>query len=325
MFARILVPLDGSKFAESALPMAAAISRGTGATVELVSAYDPVPPPVGGAEVGADLAVPVHADVLAATPATAGELRETVRAERAKYLEDASRRVRAATGHDVEAELLDGRADQAIMERVASSGADLVVMATHGRGPVERAWLGSVADHLIRALRVPVLLVRPVDEEPGDLTVAPPVRRVVVSLDGSRLAEAAVEPAGRLAAAVDAPVVLLRVVGGHMELGSSYIPHAAQEQHEQLEAERSKATDYLRSVAEDLAGRGVTVGDVEVVAGPAVRSILESVDPDGSDLIAMATHGRGGLRRMVLGSVTDKVVRAATGPVLVVRPGADAA
>lgn len=320
MFARILVPLDGSKFAECALPLAGALSRATGAALELVSAHDPVPPTMAGADAATDLAVPVHADILGAAPDTAGEVYETARAERTNYLQDVAHRMREGTGVEAETALLDGRADQAIMDRVESSGADLVVMATHGRGPVERAWLGSVADHLVRALRVPVLLVRPVNAQPTDLTVPPTPRRVVVSLDGSKLAETALEPAADLATALGLPMVLLRVIGGHMELGSAYIPHAAKEHKEQLEEERAEATAYLRTVADDLAGHDVTLADVEVVAGSAAHAILDSVNPEGGDVIAMATHGRGGLRRLVLGSVTDKVVRAATGPVLVVRP-----
>jgi nucleotide-binding universal stress UspA family protein len=320
MFARILVPLDGSKFAESALPLASAISRATGAALELVTAHDPVPPPMGGADTATDLAVPIHADALGAVPGAAGELHETARAERTSYLNDIARRLREGAGAEAEVTLLDGRADQAIMDRVEASGADLVVMATHGRGAMERAWLGSVADHLVRALRVPVLLVRPTDDQPAGLTVSPTPNRVVVSLDGSELAEAALEPAADLATALGVPLVLLRAVGGHMELGSAYIPHAAQEHKEHMEEERAEATAYLRTVADRLAGHDATIADVEVVAGSAVHAILDSVDPAGGDVIAMATHGRGGLRRLVLGSVTDKVVRGATGPVLVVRP-----
>jgi nucleotide-binding universal stress UspA family protein len=321
MFARILVPLDGSTFAESALPLAGAIARRTGATLDLVSAYDPVPPPAGVADTATDMAVPVHADALSAVPATAGDVRERVRAERTAYLHDTSRRVRDDTGRDAEVGLLDGRADQAILARVESSGADLVVMATHGRGPMERAWLGSVADHLVRALHVPVLLVRPPNAQSADLALPPSPQRVVATLDGSDMAEAVLDPAADLAEALEVPMVLLRAIGTHVDLGSTYLPHAAREHQEHLEEERAEATEYLRGIAADLESRGRAPAEVKVVAGAAVRGILDSVDPDGADVIAMATHGRGGLRRLVLGSVTDKVVRSALGPVLVVRPG----
>jgi nucleotide-binding universal stress UspA family protein len=320
MFARVLVPLDGSSFAESALPLATAVSRAAGASLDIVSAYDPLPPPSAGPEEAAGLTVPAHVDTLGAIPVTAGEMRESLRDERTTYLRDIERRVREVGGVDAEVALMEGRADRAIIERAESTGADLVVMATHGRGAVERAWLGSVADRVVRELTVPILLIRPVDEEAIELSPPPVVSRVVVTLDGSHLAEAVVEPAVSLAAALGVPVALLRVVGTRVDIGSTYIPHAAQEYSDHLEADREEATAYLRGMAERLAGRDVVVADTILAHGPAARGILDSVDVDGGDIIAMATHGRGGLRRLVLGSVSDKVVRAAVGPVLLVRP-----
>lgn len=321
MYSRIVVPLDGSKFAEAALPYAAAVQKGTGAALALVSSHDPIPPAVAGPEEAADMGVPVRVDTMAAAPATSGKMRESLREERTTYLRETARRLREATGVDAEVSLLEGRADRAIMDRVGSAGADLVVMASHGRGAMERAWMGSVADRLIRGLHVPVLVVRPESEERPDPTAAPELAEVLVPLDGSELSEAALDPAAALAGALEVPLVLLRVVGSRMELGSTYIPHAAKEYREQVAAERREAESYLDDVSQRLAGREVQVAGTEVVEGPAARSILDRAVATGPAVIAMATHGRGGLRRMVLGSVTDKVVRAAVGPVLAVRPG----
>jgi nucleotide-binding universal stress UspA family protein len=320
MFTRVLVPLDGSKFAEAALPLAAAVSRSSSAALELVSAFEPIPPPpVSGAE-GLAMAVPVQADALGALPVTAGEIEETLRDERTTYLRESARRLREHSGVEAEVALLHGRADRAILERVKSSGADLVVLATHGRGPMERAWLGSVADRLVRQLDVPILMVRPVEGEPPDPVVPSEVRRVVVTLDGSRLAEAVLEPAVKLAGALGVPVVLLRAIGAHGGIESTYLPHAAEAYREQIRGERQEATGYLDEVAGRLEGLGAEVAERRVEEGSAARSILQAADPAGADVIAMATHGRGGLRRLVLGSVSDKVVRAALGPVLLVRP-----
>lgn len=323
MLARVLVPLDGSSFAESALPLAAAVSRAGGAPLELVSAYDPVAPPIGGFEDAAGMGVPVHVDTMGAVPATSAEMRERLRDERTTYLRDVAKRLRESVGIDAEVSLLEGRADRAIIERVESSGADLVVMATHGRGAVQRAWLGSVADRLVRELRQPVLLIRPLDEENGDLWAPTTVARVVVTLDGSKLAESVLEPATTLARALDIPVTLMRAVGASIDIGSTYIPHAAQEYSEHIEAEQEEATSYLNGVSERLAARGVSVTETRVVHGRAAHAILDNIDTDGTEIVAMATHGRGGLRRLVLGSVSDKVVRAAIGPVLLVRPDED--
>jgi nucleotide-binding universal stress UspA family protein len=323
MFKRMLVPLDGSQFAESALPLAAAVSRGSGAAVELVSAYDPLPPPLAAGEDAAGLTVPVRPDALGAVPITTGEMRESLREERTTYLHDTARRLRAGTGVEADVLLLEGRADRAIQARVDETGADLVVMATHGRGPVERAWLGSVADRLVRDMPVPILLVRPVDGETVDLATPATVGQVVVALDGSELAEAVLDPALALSTALSAPLALVRVVGTRLEIGSPYIPHAAQAHREQILAEREEAELYLEQVRDGLAGRGADVVSVETPEGPAARSILGVADAARSDVVAMATHGRGGLRRLVLGSVSDKVVRSAVGPVLVVRPEAE--
>jgi nucleotide-binding universal stress UspA family protein len=323
MLSRILVPLDGSQFAETALPLAAALSRGSGAAVELVSAYDPLPPPGAGPAEAAALGVPVHADALGAVPMTTAALSESLRDERTTYLREAARRLREATEVDAEVVLVEGRADHAIRARVEASGPDLVVMATHGRGPMERAWLGSVADRLVRDLHLPILLVRPIEGERVDLTVPLALDRVIVTLDGSELAEAVLDPALELAEALGLPVVLKRVIGVRMELESTYIPHAAQAYQEHVEQERTEAREYLAKVGEGLRSRGATIAALDVDQGPAARTILDTVDPDGRDVLAMATHGRGGLRRMILGSVSDKVVRASVGPVLLVRPGGD--
>jgi nucleotide-binding universal stress UspA family protein len=320
MLSRIVVPLDGSAFAETALPLAAALSRASGAATELVSAYDPLPPPSAGPAEAAALGVPVHADALGAVPITTAELSESLRDERTMYLRDAARRLREATEVDAEVVLVEGRADHAIRARVEASGADLVVMATHGRGALERAWLGSVADRLVRELHMPILLVRPIEGERVDLSVPIALNRMVVTLDGSKLAEGVLDTALELAEALGLPMVLKRVIGVRMDLESPYIPHAAHAYHDQVERERTEAREYLAQLAEDLRSRGATIAALDVDQGPAARTILDTLDPDGRDLLAMATHGRGGLRRMILGSVSDKVVRAAVGPVLLVRP-----
>jgi nucleotide-binding universal stress UspA family protein len=320
MYKRVLVPLDGSEFAESALPLAAAVSRGSGATLELVSAYDPLPPPLATGEDASGLTVPVRPDALGAVPITTGEMRESLREERTTYLHDAARRLRDGTGVEADVILLEGRADRAIKARANETGADLVVMATHGRGPVERAWLGSVADRLVRDMPVPILLVRPVDGEAVDLATPATVGQVVVALDGSELAEAVLDPALALSTALSAPMALVRVVGTRLDIGSPYIPHAAQAHREHVAEEREDAEGYLERVRDGLAGKGADIVSVETPEGPAARSIIGVADAARNDVVAMATHGRGGLRRLVLGSVSDKVVRSAAGPVLVVRP-----
>lgn len=311
MIGRILVPLDSSDFAESALPLATAIARGAGATVELVSVVDVIATPMAGLA----QAVPL-------------DLEDTVRRDRAAYLDDVADRVRSATGGEVETAVVDGEASHALADRAADGTIDLVVMSTHGRGTVERAWLGSVADRLVRRLDVPLILVRPeaTEEEPaaeaqGSIPAgSAQVRRILVTLDGSDLAEAVLEPAQAVARALGAPLSLLRVAGVRMYVGSPYLPQGAEEYQSQLEAERTEAEEYLRAVAARLEEGGAEVEGHEVLQGPAAMTILEAAEAETEGLIAIATHGRGGFQRLVLGSVSDKVLRGSNLPVLLVRP-----
>lgn len=327
MFRRIVVPLDGSDFSLTALPHALALAAGSDTVLDLVSSIDSTatmsamgyggPGIMGGeAGVGAPIAI----------PAATAELLEAERSGREKALRETAERLRGHASATVEWTVLDGEPSDAVAAHVDATDAELVVMSTHGRGTIERAWLGSVADRLVRHLAVPVLLVRPSDEATRDGSgdpapgSAPAIHRVLVPLDGSPLSEAALDPAIRLARVAGASVRLLRVTGVHLMIGSPYIPHAAQEHQVHFEAARREAWQYLEGVAERLAADGVDVAGIDVRDGAAAATILDAAR-ESADLIAMATHGRGGLRRLFLGSVSDKVLRGASLPVLLVRPG----
>jgi nucleotide-binding universal stress UspA family protein len=154
-------------------------------------------------------------------------------------------------------------------------------------------------------VEIPVLLVRPHEPAPGVLPEPLVEEEVVVPLDGSALAEQALGPALGLARLLEAGCTLLRVVES---AGSP--PKAV----------REEARAYLEDVAGRLRGQGLSVRPRVVVAPHAAEAIIEQAR--GGGLIALATHGRGGLGRMLLGSVADKVIRGASVPVLVYRPGA---
>ena len=222
--------------------------------------------------------------------------------------------------------LLEGDVAESIRKRTAEVGADLVVMSTHGYGPFTRFWLGSTADELVRGpLAAPLVVVRPQEGELV-LNAPPPLARVLLPLDGSKLAEQMVEPAARMAQTAGARLMLLRVIKpllptavpvegqtfGHMVEGLLT-------QTEQLQEKiRTEAQDYLTGIAEPLRGRGSRV-DVFVEADEVpTAAILRHTHPD--DVVALATHGYRGLSRLFLGSVADKVVRAAHVPVMVWRP-----
>lgn len=321
MFRHIIVPLDGSDFSRTALPYAVSLAAAADAEVEVVSSVEPLAL-FGGAGYAVDFTAGVGGYGSAMEGPAAAELVEATRSGREKDLRSTAEEIRAAGVATVRWSLLDGEPSEMVGAHVEESGADLVVASTHGRGGLERAWLGSVTDRLVRRLTVPVLLVRP-DEEGAegdpDLARRPALQRVLVPLDGSRLAEAALEPARRLARTTGASMILLRITEPAWDVGSPYLPRIQEQQAQHMDEQRREAGRYLEGVADTLRADGIEVFDIETREGPPSSTIL-SVARERADLVVMATHGRGGLRRWLLGSVSDKVIRGGTLPVLLVRP-----
>ncbi len=202
-----------------------------------------------------------------------------------------------------------------ILGRIRVCGADLVVMTTHGRGPVSRFFLGSVADGLLRKAPVPLLLVRPREPAP-ELIPEPAMQRLLIPLDGSALAEQVLEPALELARLTDGRCTLVRVVEIHSGLPDS--PPGSPGPPGEVHVEEAQA--YLKSVAGRFGDQGLPIRTCVVVGRSIPETVLEQARVQGSDLIALATHGRGGIRRLLLGSVADQVIQGATTPVLVYRP-----
>jgi nucleotide-binding universal stress UspA family protein len=209
----------------------------------------------------------------------------------------------------------------AALERYAKRhAASLFVMTSHGRGGFSRAWIGNVADSIIRGTGVPVLIVRPEDARVTIRTF----RNLIVAVDGSALAERVIPIAMSVAAETGARLTLVRVITIRFAVARpTPIAHV---DTRDLQAQRDEAERYLA----DLRGRIVADGliiETKVVdepvtilpdVGPA-RALLKLGDSSGADLIALSTHGRGGFRRWILGSVADKIVRGASIATLVVR------
>lgn len=301
----VLVPLDGSDFAREALPAAEHLARRDGARLRLVSVHPGLPPGPGGT-----------------VPEALARANREERASRREALEELAGELRGR-GLDADAEVLSGPVVEELARR-AGEAADLVVMATHGRGPLSRLWLGSVADGLVRSSPVPVLLVRPRDDGEGAAPGAGGFRRVLVPLDGSGLARRAVEPASRLLERPDGVLTLLRVVvpvtlSG---LGPADVPSGVDVSA--TEAMEEQAEERLDATARELRAQLDLEVESRLVRHPhPAEAVLRAVSETGADAAALATHGRGGLQRVLLGSVADKVVRGTRTPVLVVRPAAD--
>jgi nucleotide-binding universal stress UspA family protein len=289
---RIVLALDGSALARRALPYAAALAGRAGARLLLVRAA---------------MAHPFFQDDLAAAQAAAiGEAEAD--------LEAAAKELRA-DGLHVETRVCYGPAAPTIVEEARLSRADLIALSTHGRGGLGRWVYGSVADRVLREAETPVLVVPPA------ASVAWPSEgevRILVPVDGSALAEEVLAPAAALAAALDGTLVLVRVVEpfyyGYL-YGQPYPVVPETEVGELLKA----AEADLDALARRLRAEGHRVA-TRAEVGPAAQTIARIAAEVGADAIAMATHGRGGLARLVMGSVATGLLQRADMPVLLVRP-----
>ncbi|HYT93309.1 MAG TPA: universal stress protein [Gemmataceae bacterium] len=311
MYRSILVPLDGSTFGEQALPLAIAVARRAGAALHLLHVHTPL------ASVYAEGAFFIDE-----------ALERDLKVRQQTYLESVTKRVKDVCAIPIHPTLVEGAIEPSIRSAAVGAAADLVVMTTHGRGPLARLWLGSVADALVRDLPVPLLLVRP-GEGAIDFAQEPPLKHLLLPLDGEPLAEQMIEPAVALGSLSDADYTLLRVIRPIVPLAYPFseghtLGQVAQSMINQIDEfqnqVRKEATDYLERVAAGLRQRSLRVQTrVAVETQPAV-AILSEAKPPAIDMIAVETHGRRGLKRLFLGSVADKVVRGAAVPVLVQRP-----
>jgi nucleotide-binding universal stress UspA family protein len=302
MYRSLLVPLDGSAFAEHALPLALAIARRSGASVKLVRAHA--------------LLSLMYADGM--SPFSFEAEAKMMEEERA-YLDEVAKRLAAVSPLAVTSTFLEGSViAETLQGHAATSGVDLVVMTTHGRGPLSRFWLGSVADEMLRRVTTPILLVRP-QEKAVDLAAEPVLRHVLIPLDGSALAEQVLGPAAALGSPMQAEYTLLRVYGPEIDLvlpAYAALGGFGPDTEQQL---RLQAQEYVQQVAERLKGQGFKVQAQVVLGQHPASAILDTAQRLAVDLIALETHGRRGLPRLFLGSVADKVIRGASTPVLVHR------
>ncbi len=314
MFERILIPLDGSARAARAIPVAARIARVTGGSLVLLTV---VPP----------------AEALA-WPEVALYPPEAQAKERERAALELSRVANSAPLRGIQAvqEVLQGSPAATILDVVQERQIDLVVMCSHGRTGIVRWALGSVAQKVARLSPVPVLILRNgaselIDEQPR---IRP--MRVMIALDGSVLAEQALQPAAELSAALSAPfpgaLHLVRVLPfpNEFEYGQDDALAKARQQDVQ------EAQTYLRDLQTRLLKEWpdmyiMTSLAMSMDIAQTLLSIAETGEGEGmnaitstSDLVALATHGRSGPARWVMGSVTERILGATDLPLLIIRP-----
>jgi nucleotide-binding universal stress UspA family protein len=307
MYRSILVPLDGSRLAEWALPAAISIARRQSAQLELIM-IEQVKPVAAG---------------FAATDSEADARREP-KNDALGYLTRIAERVRAVCSLSVKLSVQRDRVGIAneIVHYAYDNGTDLIVMATHGAGLFKRFWLGSVADAVIRRSRIATLLVRPRADAEVDLKVEPQFRNILVPLDGSSDAEDIIDHAIAVGG-TDAHYTLFHSLPLMPVYSSEFAVVAAAGTDEEIRrAQHEAAQVMLDGVTERIGHRvsGIRVATVVSNDDFAAGAVLGYAERNPTDLIALTTHGHGAAVRLMLGSVADKVTRGAEVPVLLYRP-----
>ncbi|MEE8369386.1 MAG: universal stress protein [Dehalococcoidia bacterium] len=280
MVERILVPLDGSELAETVLPYVRRLAISTGAGVRLVTI-------VKG---------------------------ESNREQASSYLRSRQDRLGLEAIETSVTASGDGEAE-AILSEAESWNADLIAMSTHGRSGAMRWVYGSVADKVIHATTRPLLLVRSRPEEPIPEEVQ--IDRVLVPLDGSDLSLGVLPYVEELAKALGASLVLFGAVTPPqtytgVEIGAMPATGLIDEMMAQNQ-------QSLTALAKEIEERGVKTRTM-VTTGYPVSEIVRAAQEVEAGLIAVATHGRSGVNRWIMGSVADGVVRRSSLPCLIVRP-----
>lgn len=297
----IVVPLDGSDEAEQVIPFAEAL-RGADGTLIFFQVVYPSGPARG-----------LFGDVELTMEDVIQQEREAAKAR----LSEIADRWSDVLGAKPEVESYAGDTVEAIEAFAKERGATLLAIASSGRNALSRLAFGSVADTLIRSTPVPMLIIHP-----GKLVDAPTTpqrfQRILVPLDGSETAEAALPEVKRLATNNDLPVVLIQVVNPSLEfsmVGQGLAPITA-ELYNEVES------DFTARANEDLDRAAAQLGDLKagigkaVLEGGTVDAIAHYVQP--GDLIVMTSHGRTGFRRMLLGSVAKKIIDDRVAPVVLV-------
>ena len=299
----IMVPLDGSPLAETALPAAVALAHATGRGLLLLGVAVP-PARLGG------LGWPPAA-LITPVPWWPLEL-----ADYEGYLAGVAARLQPR-GLPVEILLRQGDPTTEILAEVADYPAlHTIAMATHGRSGVARTVLGSVAERVLQAAAVPVLLVR--GGSPPAAATPPAYQRILVPLDGSPFAAQALDTATDLAGRTGATLLLLAVLPPLQTLSFAEAGLRPYWSEAARIAAADSATLALTTTAVRLESQGLAVRTLLRHGSPAAEIVRCATD-EAADLIVLATHGRSGLPRLWLGSVALGVIRSAAQPVLAVR------
>lgn len=293
---RILLATDGSSEAERALGMAATLSQRLGAELDVVS-VEPMPDPLSWPE----------ARIM--SPELRGDIRERAEDAARELLEDQAEKLEEMGLEVAGVHAVAGRPDTEIVRVAEEIGAGLVVLGSTGMGPVRRAVMGSVSFSVVHHSHGSVLVVRAEGHLPGPILLA---------VDGSEQARAAAEAAAEISASTGSGLHLVFVMPTAEHLyGHHYYTRELQESiRKQAEGDVRKFLDDQVGWLEDHGGK---VDDTHIAVGRPDAEIVKLAEELGVVLTIVGSRGLGGVRRALMGSVSDSVVRHAHSPVLVVR------
>lgn len=294
MVKHLLVPLDGSLLAEAALPMAEFLASHMGATLTLVHVIEPGAPAT------------VHGQ---------RHLHEESKAQ--AYLDEIAKRL--MTGINVDTHVHSGSKTSIASSIVAHEGElapDLIIMCAHGSGGIRDVLMGSVAQQVVAAGEVPVLVIKPSEErvEPFQL------QHILVPVDGQEEHEAGLDQAVELARATQAALMLLLVLpttgtlSARQRAAARLMP-AATEQI--LELLREQVELYLNGKVADLTAQGFEVSS-RIAEGDPTDIIQRVIAQTAPDLVVMATHGKTGMTAYGESSVATQVFAHLKVPMLLV-------
>jgi nucleotide-binding universal stress UspA family protein len=285
----MLVPLDGSNTAEKVLPYARYLVGKFKIPVQLLSVVD-----IG--------------EVVTHMASGKARFLETLIEDAVRSSENYLRVVaKTFSGAEVTCTVEKGRAKEVIIEKGKTDTGMLITMATHGRSGLNRFLLGSIAEKVLRGTANPLLLVRakPGAKSKGEATL----KSIIVPLDGSELAESVLPMVAAVAKKLELEVALFRAYSFLAGLNYSQL----------IASVRDEANEYLQDKTAEVKKLGVNQVKYASKQGIASDEIIALAREMPDNLIAMCSHGRTGIERWVVGSVTETVVRHSDGPVLVVR------
>lgn len=291
MYAKIIVPLDGSQLSEAALDYSKSLAASSGANLTVLHVC----------RSGEHQYLSMHR----------GYTERIV-----EKLTNEFQRV-GAKSHEIESAVSVGDPASEILRFSEEQQASLIIMSTHGHSGLGKWAMGGVSDKVVRHSSVPVLMVRAMVPRPRS-------KDMLVLLDGTQLSEQVLPHAKNYAETFGMGLTLLRVFDPPYIL-SDYPEGTAkltwQEHVDQItSAHRRECAGYLEEIANQLRGEGLKV-KVKVLLGKADEQIVEYLDQAEFDLVSLSTHGRAGIRRWALGSIAEKILHASSTPVLLVRPG----